>query len=470
MKFQSFSNTGGRFRVLTLLFTDFFGLYGLLIAALFVYQQIGGQYPMIVCLHLWGLPVMILICNACARVYGGSLFYPGAGVNPIEELRRLTLSITAGYLLLFAFLSLSRTSESFTRAGLVGGWFLSILLLPVFRYFTRSLLKKFDAGMIPVIIAGAGLTGTMLHEELKKDRFYGFRVIGFLDDNPDRARAPVLGPIHDAIPLAKERSCTYLITCMPLPEVNRRINAWLHYFHYVLIVPDNRVFPIMWAYPVNLYGFSGLEIGNRLRRKLFRIGKLVTECVLSFLAIVCLLPLFCLLALAVKLTSPGPIFYRAERLGQNGKKIRVLKFRTMYRDADKKLAKLLAENPDLAAEWAEKFKLDNDPRITPLGKFLRKTSLDELPQFWNVLRGEMSVIGPRPIVEKEVAYYGEHYEVFSRVKPGITGLWQVSGRSETTYERRVALDVYYINNWSVWLDYYIFLKTIKEVLMRTGAK
>ena len=114
--------------------------------------------------------------------------------------------------------------------------------------------------------------------------------------------------------------------------------------------------------------------------------------------------------------------------------------------------------------------LPGEQRITGIGRVIRAASLDELPQFVNVLRGEMAVIGPRPIVEKEVSYYGKHYEVFARVKPGITGFWQVSGRSETTYERRIELDMYYVNNWSIWLDYYIFLKTIKEVLICRGAK
>ena len=121
-------------------------------------------------------------------------------------------------------------------------------------------------------------------------------------------------------------------------------------------------------------------------------------------------------------------------------------------------------------EWEKNFKLDQDPRITPIGKFLRRTSLDELPQFWNVLKGEMALIGPRPIVEAEIQYYGEHYETFASVKPGITGLWQVSGRSDIGYDERVALDIYYINNWSPWMDYYIFFATIREILLQRGAK
>lgn len=182
------------------------------------------------------------------------------------------------------------------------------------------------------------------------------------------------------------------------------------------------------------------------------------------------LPVFLVLALCVKLSSPGPVFYRSWRLGRNGKKIGVWKFRTMYADADARLEKLLASNPALKKEWQENFKLKEDPRITPIGNFLRKTSLDELPQFWNVLTGEMSIIGPRPIVESEIVYYGKTYEIRKRVKPGITGLWQVSGRNDTEYSYRVMLDSYYIINWSIWLDYYIFFKTILIVLLRKGAR
>ena len=175
------------------------------------------------------------------------------------------------------------------------------------------------------------------------------------------------------------------------------------------------------------------------------------------------------IALLIKLTSPGPVLYRAERLGQNGKKIFIWKFRTMCQDADDMLENILENDPVLKMEWEQKFKLANDPRITPLGRFLRRTSLDELPQFWNVITGDMAIIGPRPIVEKERHYYGENFHVFSVVKPGITGLWQVSGRSDLDYTRRVNLDVYYVTNWTLWLDYMILLKTIASVFQPRGA-
>ena len=155
---------------------------------------------------------------------------------------------------------------------------------------------------------------------------------------------------------------------------------------------------------------------------------------------------------------------------KNGKPIEVLKFRTMRENAEYELEQLFEKYPEMRLEWEHYFKLENDPRITYFGKFLRRTSLDELPQFWNILKGDMALIGPRPIVNAEVKYYGKDYPVFSSVKPGITGLWQVSGRSDTGYEERVALDVFYVNNWSIWMDYYIFFATLNAIFLRRGAK
>lgn len=198
--------------------------------------------------------------------------------------------------------------------------------------------------------------------------------------------------------------------------------------------------------------------------------KMGLEMLFCIIAVVLGLPVLLVLALLVKLTSPGPVLYSARRLGRGGRPIRVWKFRTMYLDAENRLEELLENNPVLKREWERNFKLSDDPRITKLGKFLRRTSLDELPQLFNVLNGTMSLIGPRPIVEAEIRYYGNTYEFRKRVKPGLTGLWQVSGRSQTSYRRRVMLDAYYVMNWSIWLDYYIFFKTVWMVLSREGAR
>lgn len=190
---------------------------------------------------------------------------------------------------------------------------------------------------------------------------------------------------------------------------------------------------------------------------------------LCALAATILLPVGLILALGIRLDSPGSILYRQKRIGQGGSPLHIYKFRTMVADADAALQTCLAANPTLREEWERDHKLRNDPRITRMGAFLRKTSLDELPQLLNVLAGGMSLVGPRPIVAAEIAKYGQVYEEYCRVKPGITGLWQISGRNNTSYAERVTYDHYYINNWSVWMDLWILGKTVPVVLSGYGA-
>ncbi|MBV8844202.1 MAG: sugar transferase [Bryobacterales bacterium] len=187
------------------------------------------------------------------------------------------------------------------------------------------------------------------------------------------------------------------------------------------------------------------------------------------LSLLLLLPLFCVIALAVKLSDRGPIIYRHRRIGRNGRRFYCLKFRTMVPDADTILHRHLAANPRAASEWSACQKLTQDPRITALGLVLRKTSLDELPQLWNIIRGEMSVVGPRPIVSAETVKYGDTIEQYMGARPGLTGLWQISGRNDVGYERRVALDRRYVEEWSIGLDLRIILKTVVIVLSSRGC-
>ena len=187
-------------------------------------------------------------------------------------------------------------------------------------------------------------------------------------------------------------------------------------------------------------------------------------------ALIFLLPVLIPIALIVRLSDGGPVLYRHKRLGRNGEQFLCYKFRSMVTDADARLAHLLATDPAARAEWEAAQKLRNDPRITRFGDFLRKSSLDELPQLLNILKGDMSVIGPRPIVESEIIKYGEFYAYYCDVRPGLTGLWQVSGRSDTTYQERVALDVRYVTERSFWMDLKIFFLTFPVVLRRVGAR
>jgi exopolysaccharide production protein ExoY len=191
--------------------------------------------------------------------------------------------------------------------------------------------------------------------------------------------------------------------------------------------------------------------------------------VLALVALIFFAPLMLLVALAIKLTAPGPIFFSHRRIGRNGHEFPCHKFRTMAVDADARLAALLRDDPVARAEWDRDHKLRNDPRITRIGHILRKTSLDELPQLFNVLGGTMSCVGPRPIVAKEIVRYGRRFNTYCQVRPGITGLWQVSGRNDTSYRRRVAMDVLYVRSRTLRLNGLIMAKTLPAVLMQQGS-
>ncbi len=205
-------------------------------------------------------------------------------------------------------------------------------------------------------------------------------------------------------------------------------------------------------------------------RPVFSFLKRIADIFIALTATVFLLPVLIPIAAIIRLSDGGPIVFRHKRIGRDGKEFMLYKFRSMVVDAGERLDHLLKTDPKARAEWMATQKLENDPRITPFGDFLRKSSLDELPQILNILAGQMSVVGPRPIVKGEVEKYGEFFELYSSVSPGLTGLWQVSGRSDTSYDIRVALDAEYVKERSFFLDFKILLMTIPAVLRRAGAR
>ncbi len=204
-----------------------------------------------------------------------------------------------------------------------------------------------------------------------------------------------------------------------------------------------------------------------IRRKMYLIGKRIFDIVMSLMGLFFLLPLFLLIMVAIKIDSKGPCFFVHKRVGKNGKTLGVMKFRTMVVNAEEMLKQL---TPEQEKEFKEKFKLDNDFRVTRVGKFLRKTSLDELPQLLNILLGNMTLIGPRPVIEVELEKYGFHKDKFLSVTPGLTGYWQANGRSNTSYEERIEMDMYYIDHMNVFLDIKIVFQTVRSVLKKEGAK
>lgn len=210
---------------------------------------------------------------------------------------------------------------------------------------------------------------------------------------------------------------------------------------------------------------------NNIKKNIYLVTKRSIDIIGALVGIIVLLPITILIYIIsiILKENDGPLFYNQKRIGKNGKYFKLYKFRSMCKDADDKLASYLAENEEMRKEFKETQKLQNDPRITKLGNFLRKTSLDELPQMINILKGDMSFIGPRPIVDGEIDKYEKNKEKFLSVKPGLTGYWQVNGRSTTTYEERMELELYYVEHQSLWLDIKIFFKTFITVLKKEGA-
>lgn len=222
----------------------------------------------------------------------------------------------------------------------------------------------------------------------------------------------------------------------------------------------------------SVYGEDVLAISNKgmneiIRDKhIYKYIKRFLDFTLSLLGLIVLSPVFLIISILIKRESDGPIFFKHKRIGKNGKEIYLYKFRSMIPNAEELIKKF---TPEQMKEFKENFKLENDPRITKIGKWLRKTSLDELPQLINILKGELSIIGPRPVISEELEKYGNNKEKFLSVTPGLTGYWAANGRSNTTYEQRMQMELFYVDNISFKLDIRIFLKTVRSVLKREGA-
>jgi Undecaprenyl-phosphate galactose phosphotransferase WbaP len=238
---------------------------------------------------------------------------------------------------------------------------------------------------------------------------------------------------------------------------------------HLLVLSDASTLPTLWGASRRCGRLTGIEVRNGLLLATLGVVKRAFDLSIALAALICGLPLIVGLMILVKVTSRGPIFFGHTRIGQHGKRFKAWKFRSMYLNADALLRDYLGKVAGAQVEWDRHQKLRRDPRVTRIGAFLRKTSFDELPQIWNVLKGDMSLVGPRPIIQDEVVRYGRVFRLYTSVKPGITGLWQVSGRNDIGYEERVQLDQFYVRHWSPWLDIYILGRTVITLLYCKGA-
>ncbi len=397
-----------------------------------------------------------------------------------DEIKMICKVIFFSTLGVFTILYLGKFGEHFSRTVLLVMGLISFPTIPIIRTGTKKLLMKTGLLKSKVLVLGAGKTGELIFNALRRDKNLGLDVAGFLDDDPEKIGKKMHGiKIHSGV----DRAEKYIGRCgiediiIAMPGCSKEklmsiINKLQHLAQHIILIPD--LFGIT-VLGTNLQHFFqeqaiGLEVKNNLAEPANIVMKKIFDFVFSCILLAILAIPMALIALIIRIDSKGPAIYTQERRGKKNKPFGCYKFRTMYNDADARLQHLMDTDKKAKSEWADNWKLSNDPRVTRIGEFLRQTSLDELPQIMNVIRGEMSLVGPRPVTGREIdVYYKDAAKLCFGVTPGVTGLWQVSGRSNTTYEYRIALDSWYVRNWNLWLDIVILFKTVKVVLNREGA-
>ncbi|MBQ9407166.1 MAG: undecaprenyl-phosphate galactose phosphotransferase WbaP [Desulfovibrio sp.] len=414
-------------------------------------------------LYHWALPLLLL-----GPVLSAGLgLYQTVSLPPHRELKAQFQVVSLLYGLILAVLFLSHSGDVYSRIVVAGSWAATLVTLPCMRTLCRRLFARHRWWGKQLVIFDRSDVGRELWHTLKRCPERGLNPVDIIALPKDPAAA------HACLASAGQRWPSAVALLLQKADQGLEVDhiaAASRYFDNVLLVPFfGPAARTHWLTPRDLGNSVGLLVRQNLHDKRRLRFKRCMDIALCAAGAVVLLPLGLLLALAIRLDSPGPVFYRQTRLGRHGREIRIFKFRTMVTNADQTLAEVLRRDPTLRAEWQRNQKLRADPRITRTGHLLRKLSLDELPQLLNVVTGDMSLVGPRPIVAGEREKYGPVYEEYCMVRPGITGLWQISGRNNTSYEERVAYDHYYINNWSVWMDLWIMARTVPVVLTGYGA-
>jgi undecaprenyl-phosphate galactose phosphotransferase len=440
---------------LVIIWSDFISIYFSIILAYGIRVWLGDIFNIIPLTHgitvyfqKWWLPITIVVVTA---YYGGY----GILITVWDELLILIRSLFISFLIIWVFLSLQKESETVSRM-VVTMIFLSLsVLLPLSRLAIKYVLfKSFDWTKPAYLFERR--KGERQHElraTFNKEWYSGYKIIGNIDKDSletliDTCFVPIEYTDEETIRILKPKVKNMIIVSVQsgLSFMNSEVKSFLNR-NMTLITTNNGL----------------LMKRNVVFKRLFDIA-------VSILGIVLLSPFLIVIPLLIMIDSRGPVLFLHQRCGLNLSNFYMIKFRTMIINGDIIMNEYLRHNPDASIELKEKNKLTEDPRITKIGKLLRKTSLDELPQLFNVIRGEMSIVGPRPDTKSALSEFIKEYEpIYDRVRPGITGLWQVSGRSDIKYKDRVNLDYMYVLNWSLWLDFVIILKTFKIIACRNGA-
>lgn len=409
--------------------------------------------------------------------------YPAVGMHYVDEFRHIVSATSLAYLILIGGTFFLQTTLVYSRLVLLLGGVLSMGLISLFRYLMRRQLIRWGLWGEPSLIIGDSRKARLLVKYFMVNLQFGIRPVAALSHKPLAATKAVARKVSIK---------TALVLMDDIEDAHLLVEKYRFIFRRVILIKDQQDnYALTGMQTLDFLNVIGLQVKNDLLNDSSRIIKRTVDMLGSFFGLLALAPLLGLVAILIKLDSRGAVFYRQARLGKDhamsdampydevfyrqarvgkdGAVFHLLKFRTMHYNAAQLLIETLENDIKLKQEWDAYQKLENDPRITRVGRFLRKFSIDELPQLWNVLVGQMSLVGPRPFTVDQRKMYGKNINNYIRVRPGMTGLWQVSGRNETTFARRVAFDREYIQRWSLWLDIYILLKTIKIVLFNNNT-
>ena len=402
--------------------------------------------------------------------------YPGYGLDAVELLRRhthatfATLALLAISVMSFQIHSLSRLLYALVFLGL-------LVLAPFVRHLVMWGMRRVGAWGKPVVVLGYKDAGANLVERLKERWELGYDPVAVFDYSLGREEesgqsARDQRALPGVMGLAREYGVDTAIFAMPhtrREQLAKLVGLASISFRHVMVVPNLNGITNSAVVARDLAGTFAVEIKHNLLNPWALRTKRIVDLVLTAIGGGFVLPLVLLLGLLVYLESGWPVFYSDRRMGKDGKLFSCVKFRSMASNAEVILQRMLEENADYREEYLLYHKLRSDPRCTRVGRFLRKTSLDELPQLWNVLKGEMTLVGPRPYLPRESEEIGVTQSEILRVPPGITGPWQVSGRNHTLFSERVRMDANYVRDWSIWLDIVLLARTVKALLFDRAA-
>ena len=383
--------------------------------------------------------------------------YPGYGMTAVKELQLTSRAIILVYFLLMGISYLYKGNYDFSRFVLLASFVLNLVILPLSHFATRNFFSRFPFYGTAVHIFGKAQDSVAIEKTLKSIRRMGWRVEAIYP----LAHARKIKDIPKGPTIA-------ILASDSLQEAKSYERNLSNIYTKVVVVPQKARLVSLWVVPRDVGGALGLEFQYNLLIKSAIVVKRAIDFTVSLMAVILLSPFLLAAAVLVKLDSPGPIIFKQTRMGRCGRPFQLYKFRTMYADADRILADLLASSASVRKEYKQFHKIRNDPRITRIGKILRRFSIDEFPQLFNVLAGDMSLSGPRPYLPVEKKEMGDFVNLILRVRPGITGWWQVLGRNDIDFSHRLEMDEFYISNWSVWMDIYIFLKTFRVIGVGRG--